>query len=51
MVAELLILAFIFAALFAFGYYLGNQVGRTAHIREDIRRACQANIIARIQNS
>ena len=47
---ELVILALIFSGLFGFGYYLGNQVGRTAHIREDIRRAREANIIARIQN-
>jgi len=48
--ADLVILMIIFAGLFGLGYYLGNQVGRTAHIREDIRRARDANIIARIQN-
>lgn len=47
---DLMILMVIFAGLFGIGYYLGNQVGRTAHIREDIRRAREANIIARIQN-
>ncbi|MFO7603121.1 MAG: hypothetical protein R6X06_04815 [Gammaproteobacteria bacterium] len=25
--------------LFALGYYLGNQYGRTAHVRDDLRRA------------
>lgn len=47
---DLLILMIIFAALFATGFYLGNQLGRTAHIRDDIRRAREANIIARIRN-
>ena len=47
---DLMILMIIFAGLFALGFYLGNQVGRTAHIREDMRRAREANIIARIQN-
>ena len=47
---ELLILTVIFSGLFSFGYYLGNQVGRTAHIRDDLRRAREANIVARIQN-
>ena len=48
--ADLLILALIFGGLFTFGYYLGNQFGRTARIREDIQRARDANIIARIQD-
>jgi len=47
---DLLILALIFGGLFSVGYYLGNQFGRTAHIREDIQRARDANIIARIQD-
>lgn len=25
-------------AFFAFGYYLGNQVGRTEHIRQQLER-------------
>ncbi len=48
---ELLTLAFIFAGLFSFGYYLGNQFGRTAHIREDMQRARETNVIARIQTT
>ncbi|MGD8782807.1 MAG: hypothetical protein PVG75_00135 [Thioalkalispiraceae bacterium] len=48
--ADLLILTVIFGGLFSFGYYLGNQFGRTAHIREDMQRARDANIIARIQD-
>lgn len=48
---DILILALIFGGLFTFGFYLGNQFGRTAHIREDIQRARDANIIARIQNN
>jgi hypothetical protein len=48
---ELLTLAIIFAGLFGFGYYLGNQLGRTAHIREDMRRARETNITSRIQNN
>ena len=47
---ELLILTVIFSALFSVGYYLGNQFGRTAHIRDDLRRAREENIVARIQN-
>ena len=47
---DLLILAMILASLFGLGYYLGNQFGRSAHIREDLRRARDANIIVRIQN-
>lgn len=26
------------SVLFVLGYYLGNQYGRTAHIRADLRR-------------
>jgi len=48
---EIFILALIFAGLFTTGFYLGNQFGRTAQIREDIQRARDANIIARIQNN
>ncbi|VAW92906.1 hypothetical protein MNBD_GAMMA21-919 [hydrothermal vent metagenome] len=47
---ELLILTVIISGLFSLGFYLGNQVGRTAHIRDDLRRAREANIVARIQN-
>jgi len=47
---ELFILAAIFSGLFGFGYYLGNQLGRTEHIREDLQRAREANIMVRIQN-
>ncbi|MGD8926003.1 MAG: hypothetical protein PVG20_04095 [Thioalkalispiraceae bacterium] len=47
---DLLILALIFSGLFTIGYYLGHQFGRTAHIREDLQRAREANIIARIQD-
>ena len=46
----LLALSLFCAALFGFGYYLGNQLGRTAHIREDIQRARDANLIVRIDN-
>lgn len=46
----LLVLALVCSALFGLGYYLGNQLGRTAHIREDIQRAREMNIIARIEN-
>lgn len=27
------------SVLFGFGYYLGDQVGRTAHIREHLRQS------------
>lgn len=37
-------------ALFILGYYLGNQLGRTAQIREELQRARENNIVARIQN-
>ena len=47
---DLVILASILAALFGLGYYLGNQFGRSAHIRENIQRARDANVIVRIQN-
>lgn len=47
---DIAILAAIFAGLFGIGYYLGNQFGRTAQIREDIRRARENNTIVRIQN-
>ncbi len=47
---ELLILTVIFSGLFSVGYYLGNQFGRTAQIRDDLRRAREENIVARIQN-
>ena len=47
---DLIVLSFILAALFGLGYYLGNQFGRSAHIREDIQRARESNVIVRIQN-
>ncbi|MEJ2343953.1 MAG: hypothetical protein P8076_07005 [Gammaproteobacteria bacterium] len=28
--------------LFGFGYYIGNQLGRTEHIREHLRRVREA---------
>lgn len=28
--------------LFSFGYYIGNQLGRTEHIREHLRRVREA---------
>jgi hypothetical protein len=46
----LMVLALICSGLFALGYYLGNQLGRTAHVREDIRRAREAHMIVRIDN-
>lgn len=46
----LLVFSLVCGILFALGYYLGNQLGRTAHIREDIQRAREMNIIARIEN-
>ena len=47
---DLIVLSLILAALFGLGYYLGNQFGRSAHIREDIQRARESNVIVRIQN-
>ena len=47
---EILILSVVFVSLFGLGYYLGNQFGRSAHIREDLRRAREASVIVRIQN-
>ena len=47
---DLFVLSIILASLFGLGYYLGNQFGRSAHIREDIQRAREANVIVRIQN-
>lgn len=37
-------------ALFVLGYYLGNQLGRTAQIRDEIRHARETRIVARISN-
>jgi hypothetical protein len=34
--------------LFSLGYYVGNQLGQTAHIREDLRKAREARVVARI---
>jgi uncharacterized membrane protein YciS (DUF1049 family) len=47
---DLFVLSIILACLFGLGYYLGNQVGRSAHIRENIQRARESNVIVRIQN-
>jgi hypothetical protein len=46
----LLIIAAVCAGIFFLGYHLGNQLGRTAHIRENLQRARDANIVARIEN-
>ncbi len=50
MMIELLVLSVILVSLFGLGYYLGNQFGRSAHIREDLRRARESNVVVRIQN-
>ncbi|MBI3563347.1 MAG: hypothetical protein HY080_16710 [Gammaproteobacteria bacterium] len=44
------IIAIICSGLFVLGYHLGNQLGRTAHIREDIQRARDSRRVARIIN-
>ncbi len=44
----LLLVVIICTGLFSLGYYVGNQLGQTAHIREDLRKAREANIVARI---
>lgn len=36
--------------LFTFGYYIGNQLGRTAHIRASIQDARERKVISRIDN-
>ena len=46
----LLIITAICAGIFYLGYHLGNQLGRTAHIRENLQRARDAHIVARIEN-
>ena len=46
----LIVFTLVCSGLFGLGYYLGNQLGRTAHVRDDIRRAREANLIARIEN-
>ena len=46
----LLVIAGICAGLFFLGYYLGNQLGRTAHIRENLQRARDRQLVARIEN-
>jgi len=46
----LVVFALVCSGLFGIGYYLGNQLGRTAHIREDIQRARENSLIARIEN-
>lgn len=46
----LLILAAVCAGIFFLGYHLGNQLGRTAHIRENLQRARDTQIVARIEN-
>jgi hypothetical protein len=46
----LLIIAAICAGIFFLGYHLGNQLGRTAHIRDSLQRARDARVVARIEN-
>ena len=46
----LLIFTIIGAGIFFLGYHLGNQLGRTAHIREKLQRARDADLVARIEN-
>lgn len=46
----LLIIVATCAGLFFLGYHLGNQLGRTAHVRDSLRRARDSQIIARIEN-
>lgn len=46
----LFVLAATCAGIFFLGYYLGNQLGRTAHIRENLQRAREAHVVARIEN-
>lgn len=46
----LVVFTLVCSGLFGIGYYLGNQLGRTAHIRENIQRARDTNLIARIEN-
>ena len=38
------------ALVFYLGYHIGNQLGRTAHIREQLQRARDKQVIARIDN-
>lgn len=46
----LLIIAAICAGIFFLGYHLGNQLGRTAHIRDTLQRARDTHVVARIEN-
>jgi len=46
----LLIISAIGAGIFFLGYHLGNQLGRTAHIRDALQRARDAQTVARIEN-
>jgi len=46
----LLAITAICAGVFFLGYHLGNQLGRTAHIRDDLARARDAKLVARIEN-
>lgn len=46
----LLIFAATCAGIFFLGYHLGNQLGRTAHIRASLQRAREARVVARIEN-
>jgi len=46
----LLAFAVISAGLFLLGYHLGNQLGRTAHIRDSLARARTDKLVARIEN-
>jgi len=46
----LLVFTVICAGLFLLGYHLGNQLGRTAHIRDSLARARADKLVARIEN-
>jgi len=46
----LLVAAGICIAIFLLGYHLGNQLGRTAHIRDALARARDSKLVARIEN-
>ena len=38
---SLMYLLFLGSLLFGFGYYLGNQIGRTEHIRDHLRKVSE----------
>ena len=46
----LLIIAAVGIGIFFLGYHLGNQLGRTAHIRDNLQRARDMQVVARIEN-